>query len=164
MRKITLVVLPMLAALTCAAAYAAPELDKPAPTLIVNELDGQQFNLADQHGHVVIIDIWATWCAPCRQEMPILNAFYQQYRDKGVVVLALSDDRPRDIADVRKVMQQFTFPAALLAEAAQSDFGRPRLVPITYVFDKNGILRARLWPGGTPVTEQNLEAAVKPLL
>lgn len=164
MRNIARVALVILAALGCASAYAAPEVGKPAPALIVNELDGQQFNLADQQGHVVVVDVWATWCAPCREEMPILNAFYRRYHDQGVEVLALSDDRPRDMSDVRKVMQQFSFPAALLADAEQSDFGRPRLVPMTYVFDKNGILRARLWPGGTQVTEQNLEAAIKPLL
>lgn len=164
MQKFCLITFITLVSLFCTSAYSAPELGKPAPKLIVKQLNGQTFNLASQKGYVTIIDVWATWCKPCRKEMPILDAFYRQYHSKGVEVLGLSDDRSRDIDNVRKVMTQFSFPAAVLANAKESNFGRPRVVPMTYVFDRSGILRATLWPGGTRVTEEHLEKVVKPLL
>jgi thiol-disulfide isomerase/thioredoxin len=148
----------------CTSAFADPGLDQPAPALVVNELDGSNFNLASEHGQVVLVDVWATWCAPCRAEMPILNAFYQKFHAQGVELLGLSDDSPRDADSVRQVMQQFAYPAALLEAAQENGFGRPRVVPMTYVFDREGVLRAELWPGGMPVTEENLEKAVRPLL
>lgn len=151
-------------ALTAATASADIELGHAAPALVVNELNGSTFNLAAERGRVVLVNVWATWCDPCRAEMPILNAFYKKFHAKGVDLLGLSDDNPRDADTVRQVMHQFTYPAALLDTAQQNGFGRPRMVPMTYVIDRNGVLRAELWPGGTLVTEQNLEKAVAPLL
>jgi cytochrome c biogenesis protein CcmG, thiol:disulfide interchange protein DsbE len=152
------------AALLCSSVHADPEMGKPAPALVVKLLDGTSFNLAAERGRVVLVDVWATWCGPCRKEMPVLNAFYKKFHARGVDLLGLSDDNPRDLDSVRSVMKQFAYPAALLDNARQNGFGKPRMVPMTYVFDRHGILRAELWPGGTQVTEQNLERAIKPLL
>jgi cytochrome c biogenesis protein CcmG/thiol:disulfide interchange protein DsbE len=109
--------------------------------------------------------VWATWCSPCRAEMPALDAFYRAHRADGVTVIGLSADDPHDRKDVVKVMRAFSYPAALLADAKANGFGRPTVVPITYVVDADGVIAAILMPsrsGG--VTEETLDHAVQPLL
>jgi len=68
-----------LAALLPFEVHAAAELGQPAPALVVQELNGQTFDLATLRGKVVVINFWATWCPPCRQEMPALDEFYRRY-------------------------------------------------------------------------------------
>jgi cytochrome c biogenesis protein CcmG, thiol:disulfide interchange protein DsbE len=145
-------------------ALALAELGQTAPSLVVDELSGQTFDLAAMRGRVVVINFWATWCQPCRQEMPELDAFYRQYHARGIEMIGLSVDRPHDRADVRKVMQSFNYPAAILDDAKDNGFGTPSALPVTYVIDSSGVLRVRLSPNETPVTEKTLAAAVLPLL
>jgi len=155
------------AAMTVAAAglaLASAIVGRNSPALVAPELNGQNFDLAQLRGKVVIIDFWATWCPPCRKEMPALNAFYRHYHDKGLDVIALSADRPRDRSDVVKVMQSFSYPAAMLHDAKANGFGEPSELPTTYVVDAQGIVRAKLTPDEKPVTEQTLAAVVLPLL
>jgi len=145
-------------------ALALAEVGQTAPSLVVEELSGQTFDLAAMRGRVVVINFWATWCPPCRQEMPELDAFYRQYHARGIEMIGLSVDRPRDRADVRKVMQSFNYPAAILDDAKDNGFGTPSALPVTYVIDNSGVVRVRLSPSETPVTENTLSAAVLPLL
>ena len=145
-------------------AAMALDVGDAAPALKSTTLDGQPFDLAALKGKVVVLNLWATWCSPCRVEMPALDAFYLKYRDKGVAMLGLDENDPDEIAEVRKVMADFHYPALMAQGAALNDFRMPRVLPMTYVIDAQGVIRARLWPGGTPVTEENLERAVQPLL
>ena len=144
---------------------AAPEIGRQAPDLLVQRLDGRSFDLKTQRGHVVLVNVWATWCGPCRSEMPALNSFYAQHHAAGLELLGLSIDDPRDAAAVRSVMRQFGYPAALASGARTNGFGEPFAVPITYVIDRSGVLRARLLPKGSKgISRQELEQAVLPLL
>ena len=85
------------------------------PAIQAKLLDGTAFNLADEAGKVVIVNMWATWCAPCREEMPALDAYYRQHRDQGLVLVALSMDDPKDEAKVRDVTRAYSFPVGLRA-------------------------------------------------
>ena len=88
------------------ATSAAPlRVGAPAPEISGQTLDGAVFDLAALHGHVVIVNVWATWCAPCRAEMPTLNAFYEAHRNQGLVMIGASADRPRDVGEVRGAMR-----------------------------------------------------------
>lgn len=158
------VILMTALALTYAASALAVGVGQPAPQLTVQEFDGKTFDLAAQHGKVVIVNFWATWCPPCRKEMPALDAFYKRYHVQGVEMIGLSADRPRDRSEVAKVMQSFSYPAAMLREAKSDGFDEPSALPVTYVVDKNGIIRARLMPTEKPLTEESLAAVVVPLL
>ena len=82
-------------------AFAVAEVGQPAPALVVPELNGQSFDLSALRGKVVVINFWATWCPPCRQEMPALSAFYRQYHGQGLEMIGLSADRPHERSDGR---------------------------------------------------------------
>lgn len=161
---------PVLAAVLLAAApsmllAAPPAVGQPAPPLIVPRLDGHQFDLAKLRGKVVLVNVWATWCSPCRSEMPTLDAFYRRYHSRGLVLLGLSIDEAPDAAQVRQVMRQFSYPGALASAARVNGFGEPVAVPVTYVIDAQGVIRAQLQAEGpSGVSAQALEQAVVPLL
>jgi len=143
---------------------AVTNVGQPAPALVVQELSGQTFDLAAQRGKVVVINFWATWCPPCRHEMPALDTFYRKYHSQGLEVIGVSIDRPRDASEVRNVMQSFRYPAAIADDAKVNDFGTPYALPVTFVIDSHGVLRDNLTPEEAPLTEQSLARLVLPLL
>jgi thiol-disulfide isomerase/thioredoxin len=155
-------------ALLCALLALAPlsgraeaaSLGQPAPALAATELNGQPFDLAAQRGRVVIVNFWATWCGPCRTEMPALDAFYRSFRDRGLVVIGISVDRWSDRGKVAAMMRAFSYPAAMVNEARVDDFPRPTYIPVSYIIDRAGLLHAirnSMNPG-------SLAATVLPLL
>ncbi|MGA7873980.1 MAG: TlpA disulfide reductase family protein [Candidatus Binatus sp.] len=154
------------AALICAAtlAFAYATVGQTAPALIVPELAGGTFDLAAERGKVVIVNFWATWCPPCREEMPALDAFYRRYHGQGLEMIGVSADRPHDRSDVIKVMQSFSYPAAILGDAQTNGFGDPAELPETFVVDRSGVVRDWFTPDKTAVTEKSLSDAVLPLL
>ena len=145
-------------------ALAAVDVGQPAPPLAATELNGQGFDLGALRGRVVIVNFWATWCVPCRAEIPALDAFYRQYHAQGVDMIGISADRPRDRSDVVKVTQPLAYPAAMLGDARPNGFGAPEALPQTFVIDQNGVVRAKFRPDQQGVTQQSLTAAVLPLL
>lgn len=146
-----------------ALAGAGAVVGQPAPALIVTQLNGQEFDLARERGKVVVLNYWASWCSPCRAEMPALEAFYLRHKAQGVVVLGLSVDDAHDRAAVADIMRKFSYPAALAAGARNDGFGPALAVPMTFIIDPAGVVRARL-VSGTAVTEDSLEHLVTPLL
>jgi thiol-disulfide isomerase/thioredoxin len=146
--------------LGCDLARAEPTIGQPAPALVATELDGQSFDLGKFRDKVVLVNFWATWCVPCRKEMPKLDAFYRNYREHGVEIIGISIDRARDREKVRKTMAAVTYPAAMLNEISVNGFGAPEGVPATFVVDTNGVVRDKF----IDVYDQLLTDVVLPLL
>ncbi len=143
---------------------ASDDVGQPAPPVIVKQLDGRELDLAALRGKVIVLNFWATWCPPCRAEMPMLEAFYRKHESEGVTVIGLSADDPHERKAVSRAMQGISYPAALLVDAKTNGFGTPRALPITYIIGPDGIIRARLLPTKNGLTEQDLANAVISLL
>jgi cytochrome c biogenesis protein CcmG, thiol:disulfide interchange protein DsbE len=159
-----LVVITALILASAPGAHGNSDLGQPAPALVIEELNGNTFDLAAQRGKVVVVNFWATWCPPCRKEMPALDAFYRRYHTQGVDMLGISADSKHSRSDVTKVMQSLSYPVAMLNDAEANGFGAPDELPETWVVDQDGIVRAKLTADEAPVTEQSLEHIVLPLL
>ena len=120
-------------ALSAPPAVAAP----PMPVrLAVPLVDGQPFDLAQEAGHVVIVHAWATWCAPCHVEMPMLDRFARAHGD--VVVLALSADSRRDLPAVRRMAAGMAFRVGMASATRVNTLGAADVLPQTWVMDGKG--------------------------
>jgi len=147
-------------ALTNPMACAGDLVGQPAQALVVTTLDGKTIDLAALRGKVVLVNYWATWCAPCREEMPTLSAFYRAYHDRGLELIAISVDRPRDQSRVVKASRALAYPTAMLSAISANGFGEPEGVPLTWVIDAGGMVRDKF----IAVDNQLLAKVVLPLL
>jgi thiol-disulfide isomerase/thioredoxin len=136
----------------------------PAPALDGLLFDGSRFSLAEYAGKVVVLNFWASWCAPCREEMPALDAYYRRHRGEGLEMVAISMDNAKDEAKAREIMRAFAFPAAFGREMNFKAYGRIWRLPLTFVIDRQGVLRKDGWYGESLLDAATLEATVTPLL
>jgi len=124
----------------------------PTPPLRLPRLDGGVTSLTDHRERLVIVNFWATWCAPCTAEMPTLEALWREYRARGLVVLAVSVDRgaPRGLLDPYVTRLGLSFPILLDADLSTSRAWRVQGLPATFVVRPGGeavglALGAREW-------------------
>jgi len=158
-RRLVLTCLLMVSGIACAISEGAP-----APALTGTLFDGTRFSLADYAGQVVVLNFWATWCAPCVEEMPALDAYYRRYRSEGLELIAISMDSPKDEARAREFMRMYSFPAAFGREMSLKGYGRISRLPLTFVVDRQGVLRKDGWYGKPLLDAATLEKTVTPLL
>ena len=128
-----------------AAAMAKLEADdakRQQADFTLTDLQGKTWNLKDQRGKVVLLNFWATWCPPCRKEMPDLEALYSRFKDKGLVVLAISDE---DSAKVSPFLAQrnITYPVLLDPGRKVHEQLEIEGIPKSFVYDRNGKLVAQ---------------------
>jgi cytochrome c biogenesis protein CcmG, thiol:disulfide interchange protein DsbE len=137
------------------------QMDFPAPDLRLADLQGNPVSLDEKRGQVVLINNWATWCPPCREEMPTLEAYYQKHQDKGFVVVAIDAGEPAK--DVIEFVDRLglTFPVWLDPNQEALRAFRNNALPSSYIVDRQGTVRMA-WSG--KVTMQALEDHVTPLL
>jgi len=130
------------AANTPGAASASPS--DIAPLWTLKDLDGKPVSLADFRGKVVVLDIWATWCPPCRAEIPHFIEIQNEYKDKGVTVVGMSVDSTGP-ADVAKFVKDngMNYPIVMADEATATAYGADQGIPFTLVIDKHGNVVAR---------------------
>jgi thiol-disulfide isomerase/thioredoxin len=132
----------------------------PAPPFDTLDLLGNAQRLGDQKGKVVLVNIWATWCGPCRAEMPKLDRLYQERKDQGLIVFGLSDE---DVPVQRKYLQQVPvrYPLLTLSGQVPSFYTDIARYPAIFLIDRRG----RLQPAPSPDQPfEKVEAAVDALL
>ncbi|MGH9138106.1 MAG: TlpA family protein disulfide reductase [Acidimicrobiales bacterium] len=137
----------------------SPLIERPAPEFALPGLDGGTVSSADFTGRVYVINFWASWCVPCRQEAPHLEAFFQRWSPQvGLVGIVYQDRR----SDAREFREEFglSFPQAMDPDGRTAiDFGVFG-VPETYVIDERGIVMAKLIGAVGPTTLDEVVAEV----
>lgn len=141
------------------------KLGQAAPPLVLHTLDGRTIETRALLGQVVIASFWATWCAPCREELPLLSAFAQQHASQGLQVLGFSLDAPDALPKVRAVAAGLSFPVGLVDSPWMGGYGRIWHLPVSFVIDRGGLLADNGWDADDPVwTQARLMQVVEPLL
>lgn len=136
-----------------------------APPITLHTLDGRDVDTRALHGKVVIVTFWATWCGPCRQELPLLSRYAAEHARDGLVVLGFSLDDADDLEEVRVIARNLSFPVGLLGDPHVPGYGRIWHLPVNFTIDRAGRLAENGWKDRTPVwTEERLKAVVTPLL
>jgi len=135
------------------------EVGEKAPNFKLRNLNGNLEGLDDYKGKVVVLNFWATWCAPCLEEMPTFEKLYRRYRSQGLTVLAVSLDK----GNSEKVKgfidsNNFTFPILLDSEGIAEKRYPSFTIPFTYVIDKKGRIAARVDGGKNWATNETFEA------
>jgi peroxiredoxin len=120
----------------------ADDLSRQNADFTLTDLAGKSWSLRELRGKVVLVNFWATWCPPCRKEMPDLEALYRQFGPRGLVILAISDE---DAAKVQPFVagQQFTYPILLDPGRKVNGTFRVEGIPKSFVFDREGKLSAQ---------------------
>ncbi|MEO1230960.1 MAG: TlpA disulfide reductase family protein [Myxococcota bacterium] len=146
---------------------AAPAPAARLPDFTLNTLDGDRFSLSDHVGRdVIVISFWATWCAPCLNELPHLSELYEREKEQGLVVVAVSMDEPNTQAEVAPMARRLGLEMPVVIDAEQRAvrlYNKGRDAPMTVVIDRGGrIVKAQ--SGFNPGDEVRLEKQVMALL
>ena len=155
--------LPLLLAAAFGSATAAVQLATSAPDFTLRSVAGTNLRLQEQRGQVVLVNFWATWCGPCRQEMPHLNRIYDKYRSSGFVLLGVNiDDDPRAAADLAAKLG-LRFPVLLDTDKKVSRAYDMSAMPATLLIDRDGRVR-HIHRGYRDGVERTYEEQVRSLL
>ncbi len=149
----------MLLAVNCAMSQAL----KKAPDFSLVDLKGNKISLSSFKGKVVVLNFWASWCPPCKAEIPDFVKTYEKYREKGLVIIGVAVNSKLD--DVKELVKKYniTYFVAMDDGNAEKAYGPITAVPTTFIIDKEG----NLVPGGKKIgmfREGELEKVVEPLL
>lgn len=146
---------------------AEASCDKAAPECIAEDVDFMdsfnEMHPADQlKGKVVVLNYWATWCGPCKKEIPAFNKVYEKYKDKGVVMLGLNTDLQSNIDLINFQSDwEMTYPSVLVDAKIATAYNVPSNIPTTYIYNKHGA-RVRNQLGG--LDEAELTAILEKLI
>jgi thiol-disulfide isomerase/thioredoxin len=136
--------------------------EQPAPGLELKDIEGRALRLSDFKGKVVLLNFWATWCAPCRSEIPDLVKWQREYKSQSLQVIGVTYP-PEELAEVRKFIKsvEINYPVALGEEQTKAKFDKGENLPVTVVIDKKGMIREVIQGIIFP---EEFEQKVKPLL
>lgn len=143
----------------------ALHVGQPAPPATLITLDGRSLATRDLLGRVVILTFLATWCGPCREELPLLSDYAQEHAERGLTVLGFSLDTPDRLDELRAMTAPLRFPVGLLSASSAPGYGRIWRIPVSFTIDRTGRLADDGWKDKHPVwTPARLERVVAPLL
>jgi thiol-disulfide isomerase/thioredoxin len=136
-----LLALSLVAFALTAVPAAALERNARAPEIDLRDGSGHPVRMAALRGKVVLVDFWASWCAPCRQELPVLQRLYERYRGDGFVIVGVNVDRER--ANMIEFVRRFRLSFPVVHDGAHrvADRYGPRTMPSSYLVDRAGVVR-----------------------
>ena len=138
-----------------------------APDFTLQDIDGKTIKASDYLGkNPIMIDFWATWCNPCKQELPHLEKIYQTYKDKGLIFMAISEDSPRSVSKVKPYVKSKNYTGIIPldpdGQVLRKFFGENTL-PYTVLIDKSGKI-VRSFTGYVPGQEADVAKTVEQML
>lgn len=149
-------------------ALAQQGVGSRAPEIGLADMNGRQVRLSSLRGKVVLVNIWGTWCRPCREEMPFLDRLYQRYRQQGLVVVGVAQDSDRDAVQRFLRRQRVTYPIVhdgSHAVAQRYDqVSRERAMPRSFLVDRRGVVRyihVSRRAGDLPAIEQQVQRLLR---
>lgn len=142
----------------------APKEGFLAPDFSLETFSGESVNLTDYRGQVVLINLWASWCPPCRAEMPAMQAVYDAYQDQGFVILAINATNQDNLAEAVDFARQneLSFPLLIDAQGQVSDLYQLRSLPTSFFIDRQGVVREVIIGG--PMSETLIRTKITDLL
>lgn len=135
-RLLTLALVPLMLA---SAAPRKPVVGQPAPPFELTLVDGAKVSLAELRGNVVVLNFWATWCVPCRTELPALDTYYNLRRDRGLRVFAVTTESSLPLYRLKKLFDVMHIPPVRRVKGPYAPIGGA--VPTNYVIDRAGNVR-----------------------
>ncbi|MBI5964497.1 MAG: TlpA family protein disulfide reductase [Chloroflexi bacterium] len=149
---------------TTSGAIPAPQAGFAAPNFTLKTPDGTSYTLAELRGQAVLINLWATWCPPCRAEMPAIERMYQEYKDQGFIVLGLNMTYQDDPLKVAPFTQEYslTFPILLDETGDVADIYQLRSLPTSLFIGRDGIIQEVIVGG--PMSEALLRTRIEQIL
>lgn len=149
---------------TTAGLISAPQAGFLAPDFTLETLEGESVTLSDLRGQVVLVNFWATWCPPCKAEMPAFEQAYQDYADKGFVLLAVNAIQQDSVPaiDIFKANNGLSFPILLDTDSSISRAYQVQSLPTSFFVDKDGVI-SEVVIGG-PMAEALIRARIEKLL
>jgi len=144
--------------------HKSPYIGFQAPDFSSRTLEGEIFRLSNLKGKTVVLNFWASWCPPCRIEMPALQRLYRDYQDDGLVVLSVNTTNQNNLSDVEEFVRSrnINFPVLLDMDGNISTIYQNQALPTTFFIDRNGIIRDRVIGG--PISEALLKIKAEKLL
>jgi peroxiredoxin len=137
------------------------KVDYPAPAIQLTDIAGSTVSLANHKGDVILLNTWATWCPPCRREMPDLEAFFHTHADEGFILLGVNVGEEKDIVVQFVDTFHLTFPILLDPDESTMRALNSFSLPHSIVIDREGIVRFA-WSGATCLSA--LESIISPML
>jgi cytochrome c biogenesis protein CcmG/thiol:disulfide interchange protein DsbE len=143
---------------------AAPQVGFQAPDFTLDSFENEEVKLTQYRGHPVIINLWASWCPPCRAEMPALQRVSVDYRNKGLVILGINVTNQDSLENAQLFVSDnhLTFPILLDVDGRVSRLYQLHALPTSYFVDRNGVVRDEVIGG--PMSEALLRVRVDGLL
>ncbi len=143
---------------------SAPQAGFAAPDFTLKTPDGEEYTLSELKGNAVLVNLWATWCPPCRAEMPAIEKMYQEYKDQGLVVLAVNMTYQDEAANVAPFIKEYslTFPILLEETGNVGAAYQLRSLPSSYFINRAGIIQEVVIGG--PMSEALLRTRIEQIL
>jgi cytochrome c biogenesis protein CcmG, thiol:disulfide interchange protein DsbE len=137
--------------LTAVPAAAAPEIDAPAPALKGTLFSGEDFDLAQMRGKVVLVNYFSSYCKHCAYEIGNVESYLEDNAARGLVVIYIGVDRPQDRGRVERMVGLYGLKGIMVQDLEENGFGEKYRTPTAFVIDRKGILRSKQWGGKTPM-------------